>query len=246
MKRVWQAHLKNCKSYSSKNRQRAPPLAISEAHCAGLAIILHMATSINTEDTLNTEDNGEDMEKTDEDNEDDREQSEGDGDDDVSIQEINEDGDEDKGDDLTPPAPPSDLPGPSGLFTQAGPQVPESQNSSLVIATTQLVPNANTTPVIVPNADTTPVTLPGPQPSHEAVGVRSHQTRKANVLSLNTCICGLTITDREIKDSKAVMKCRVPGYETVWFHMGCIDYDFVPWHWSCESCRAGANRRRCY
>lgn len=60
-----------------------------------------MATSINTEDTLNTEDNGEDMEKTDEDNEDDREQSEGDGDDDVSIQEINEDGDEDKGDDLS-------------------------------------------------------------------------------------------------------------------------------------------------
>ena len=39
MKRVWQAHLKNCKSYSLKNRQCAPPLAISEAHCAGLAIM---------------------------------------------------------------------------------------------------------------------------------------------------------------------------------------------------------------
>lgn len=165
---------------------------------------------------------------------------------------------------LPAPSPPPCLPlTPRASSPLTTTQVPESQNSSLVIATTQLVPNANTTPVIVPNADTTPVTLPGPQPSHEAVGVRSHRTRKANVLSLNACICGLTITDREIKDSKAVMKCRVPGYETVWvsepsitltffnclssqFHMGCMDYDFVPWHWSCESCRAGANRRRCY
>ena len=47
-------------------------------------------------------------------------------------------------------------------------------------------------------------------------GLRPRRTRKANVINLNACICGVTITEREIQDNAAVMKCRVPGCETVW------------------------------
>jgi hypothetical protein len=36
MKHVWQACFKSCKSYKSKNKRCAPPLAISEAHRSGL------------------------------------------------------------------------------------------------------------------------------------------------------------------------------------------------------------------
>jgi hypothetical protein len=107
----------------------------------------------------------------------------------------------------------------------------ESRNSSPVIATTQLVPNANTTPVTSPNTDTVkdtvPVAFPAPQPSHEAIAMRSHQTRKANVLSLNACICGVTITNLEIQDNKAVMKCQVPGCETVWVSEPSISMTFA-------------------
>ena len=42
--------------------------------------------------------------------------------------------------------------------------------------------------------------------SHEVIAsVRPHR-RKANVLNLNACICGLTITEREIEDNNG-------GYE---------------------------------
>ena len=90
--------------------------------------------------------------------------------------------------------------------------------------------------------------------------------RKANVLNLNACICGITITDREIQDNETVMMFRVPGCETVWvsepsiqssfmscsslfssqFHMTCMDYEFIPQQWSCDSCKAGSSRRRRY
>lgn len=38
MKQVWHSHLKNHKSYNSKNKRRTPPLTVLEAHRAGLAI----------------------------------------------------------------------------------------------------------------------------------------------------------------------------------------------------------------
>ncbi|KAH9159215.1 hypothetical protein EDB89DRAFT_1916562, partial [Lactarius sanguifluus] len=45
---------------------------------------------------------------------------------------------------------------------------------------------------------------------------RRHRIRKAHVLQLNACICGVTITDIEIQEGKGVMKCNAPGCETVW------------------------------
>lgn len=61
---------------------------------------------------------------------------------------------------------------------------------------------------------------PGPQPNEGmALGVahtRTRRIRKAHVLHLNACDCGVTITDAEIQQGKTVMKCRVLGCETVW------------------------------
>jgi hypothetical protein len=42
------------------------------------------------------------------------------------------------------------------------------------------------------------------------------RVRKANVLSLNTCNCGITITEAEMNTGTNVMRCQVPGCETVW------------------------------
>ena len=39
MNRIWKARFKKHKSYNSKNKRRAPPLAILEAHRSGLAIM---------------------------------------------------------------------------------------------------------------------------------------------------------------------------------------------------------------
>jgi hypothetical protein len=74
------------------------------------------------------------------------------------------------------------------------------------------------------NPDISPKIAPGPQlvldgTVTEFVGVRPRRTRKANVLNLNACICGITITDNEIQNNEAsetIMKCRVLGCETVW------------------------------
>ena len=54
---------------------------------------------------------------------------------------------------------------------------------------------------------------PCPEPS---VSTRGRRLRKANVLSLNMCTCGVTITDSEIEAGTNIMMCRVPGCETVW------------------------------
>ncbi|KAH9009043.1 hypothetical protein EDB85DRAFT_1903531 [Lactarius pseudohatsudake] len=73
---------------------------------------------------------------------------------------------------------------------------------------------------------------------------RRHRVRKAHVLQLNACTCGVTITDIEIQEGKNVMRCNTPGCETVWFHQLCMNYESAPRKWSCESCRAGTGRRR--
>ncbi|KAH8998726.1 hypothetical protein EDB83DRAFT_2534083 [Lactarius deliciosus] len=83
------------------------------------------------------------------------------------------------------------------------------------------------TPEPTPNMDTAPppVLFAGTStsqggPSGSAlggtVGTRQHRVRKAYVLQLNTCTCGITITDLEIQKGKNVMKCHAPGCETVW------------------------------
>ncbi|KAH9009790.1 hypothetical protein EDB85DRAFT_2282777 [Lactarius pseudohatsudake] len=86
-----------------------------------------------------------------------------------------------------------------------------------------------------------------PSPSHPlpepAVSAQGRRLRKANVLSLNMCTCGVTITDSEINIGVSVMKCQVPGCETVWFHKTCMDYEFAPKNWACDSCAGGTNRR---
>jgi hypothetical protein len=45
---------------------------------------------------------------------------------------------------------------------------------------------------------------------------RRLEKRKANVIDLNAYICGITISDEEVEENKNVMRCRVPGCETVW------------------------------
>ncbi|KAH9074231.1 hypothetical protein EDB83DRAFT_2312565 [Lactarius deliciosus] len=108
------------------------------------------------------------------------------------------------------------------------------------------------TPEPTPNMDTAPppVLFAGTStsqggPSGSAlggtVGTRQHRVRKVYVLQLNTCTCGITITDLEIQKGKNVMKCHAPGCETVWT---CMGYGFTSRKWSCESCRAGTGRRR--
>ena len=68
------------------------------------------------------------------------------------------------------------------------------------------------------NADTSNIT-PGHQltlDNFDSHGIRPRRTRKANILNLNACICGVTITDHEIQNGEGIMKCRVSGCETVW------------------------------
>ena len=52
--------------------------------------------------------------------------------------------------------------------------------------------------------------------SELAVSTRGRRLRKANVLSLNMCTCGVTIADSEINAGRNIMRCRVSGCETVW------------------------------
>ena len=104
--------------------------------------------------------------------------------------------------------------------------------------------------------------------SPSVIGTRRQRVRKALDLQLNACTCGVTITDIEISEGKNVMKCHAPGCETVWvsgyfallapsplltftlltsslkFHQDCMNHEFAPRKWSCESCRAGNGRRR--
>ena len=46
--------------------------------------------------------------------------------------------------------------------------------------------------------------------------MRGCRIRKAKVLDLNACNCGVTITDEEIQRGDSIMRCRVAGCETVW------------------------------
>lgn len=54
------------------------------------------------------------------------------------------------------------------------------------------------------------------QTAEGMVHTRARRTRKAHIINLNACDCGVTITDSEIEQGESVMRCRVPGCETVW------------------------------
>ena len=105
------------------------------------------------------------------------------------------------------------------------------------------------------------------------ISMQGRRVRKACILNLNACNCRVTITDEEIEEGEEIMKCQVPGCETVWVStlsvnfrllclqvsflshlmypvpssLYCMGYEFVPKQWACKSCRAGSsnNRRHC-
>ena len=131
---------------------------------------------------------------------------------------------------------------------------PLSTNSTVVVASARA---HAMTPEQLPDTSAAPLAAP-------SQGARRLRVRKAQDLQLNACICRVTITDSEIQEGKKVMKCTAPGCETVWvsarvshmwfdvtntqisleFHQNCMDYEFAPRKWSCESCRAGSGHRR--
>lgn len=75
-------------------------------------------------------------------------------------------------------------------------------------------------PLVTPSTSTLTVSLEPP------VSSRGRRLRKANILSLNMCTCGVTITDSEINTGKDIMKCRVAGCETVWVRCSCVLWFF--------------------
>lgn len=76
------------------------------------------------------------------------------------------------------------------------------------------VPRTSMTPELAQAQAPTTSAVSSAGPSGE--GTRRHRIRKAYVLELNACTCGVTITDKEIEELKGVMKCCTPGCETVW------------------------------
>jgi hypothetical protein len=97
-----------------------------------------------------------------------------------------------------------------------------------VASVSKLLPNMNIVPKIAP-APSAPITgtpLGDPVALGNEVGTRRHRIRKAHVLQLNACTCGVTITDLEIQEGKTVMKCHAPGCETVWVSVN-VTYDSI-------------------
>jgi hypothetical protein len=86
-----------------------------------------------------------------------------------------------------------------------------------------LTPDANAAPDVNMTGGFQPPSLPADNVLVQA-DVRPRRTRKANVLSLNACECGITIPDDEIQKGKTVMKCTVEGCETVWVSNSLIHY----------------------
>ncbi|KAI9443980.1 hypothetical protein H4582DRAFT_2053734 [Lactarius indigo] len=103
--------------------------------------------------------------------------------------------------------------------------VPSSVVPSSVVTATSTAsvstqaPNMDTVPPPLPFAGTsTPQGGPSVLVLGDTVGMRWHRVRKACVLQLNTCTCGVTIMDLKIQEGKNVMKCHAPGCETIWVH----------------------------
>lgn len=100
--------------------------------------------------------------------------------------------------------------------------VPEAGQAASVSAPTdyEASRDSEAMPAVTLPATTTQA-IPGLQNSNEGTGMAHTRTclsriRKAHLLHLNACDCGVTITDADIQQGDNVMKCRVPGCETVW------------------------------
>lgn len=76
-----------------------------------------------------------------------------------------------------------------------------------------------------------PGALPDPLPD-PVVSTQGRRLRKANLLSLNMCTCGITITEAEIDAGTDVMRCRIQGCETIWVCSGhsCLLFFYVLTH----------------
>ena len=107
------------------------------------------------------------------------------------------------------------LSGPSGSPPPASPTCP---------ATSHPIPQATSVPGPKETSAVTSVTPAvtahvDPRLSNSnssTINTQACRTRKAQVLDLNACVCGVTITDGEIQQGENIMKCRAPGCKTVW------------------------------
>ncbi|KZS86618.1 hypothetical protein SISNIDRAFT_471647 [Sistotremastrum niveocremeum HHB9708] len=81
--------------------------------------------------------------------------------------------------------------------------------------------------------------IPAPTRSSRAtvLGTRSHGIRHLDALF--TCDCGNGVTEEEKTGGWAV-QCANRGCETQWFHLQCLDLDFTPAKWRCDSCKSSA------
>jgi hypothetical protein len=102
------------------------------------------------------------------------------------------------------PLPSLSCPAPSAAIAAASPLLSPPPSDLAQPLTMQVTQSTG-----IPDSDTNtgPIAGPGPQMSHEAVASLQLHWRKANVLNLNACICGLTITKHEIEDNNRVMRC---------------------------------------
>ncbi|KAF8230728.1 hypothetical protein L208DRAFT_1073378, partial [Tricholoma matsutake] len=71
---------------------------------------------------------------------------------------------------------------------------------------------------------------------HRLRPFRGDPAQFSRTFDLNVCMCGLEVSEAEIKEGDTVMRCKVPGCETEWYHHACMMYNFAPKNWSCPSC----------
>jgi len=90
--------------------------------------------------------------------------------------------------------------------------------------------------MVLPTQDQTPQDPP-------TDATKSRRIRKVRRIDLKGCECGWEVSQAEIEAGDNVMRCKVQGCETVWFHRMCMDYDYVPKNWACHSCKASSTKR---
>ncbi|KAF8173645.1 hypothetical protein BJ912DRAFT_859210, partial [Pholiota molesta] len=57
--------------------------------------------------------------------------------------------------------------------------------------------------------------------------------------ALNGCLCG------QVLDStlEGIVRCKVSGCETQWYHLQCVSLELAPRYWVCEACEASGGGR---
>ncbi|KAF8230113.1 hypothetical protein L208DRAFT_1283364 [Tricholoma matsutake] len=70
--------------------------------------------------------------------------------------------------------------------------------------------------------------------------------RKSHTLYLNACICGSEVSEVEINEGDTIMRCKVSGCETQWYHRACMNYNFALKSWLCPGCKGSSTAsKRC-